>query len=65
MRKYSAEGMNPEFARKLMRIKSPQVFERYSKRGLEQRSKEAFYEIVGQSKSGLFGTAETPSINEP
>ncbi len=40
------------------RIKSPQVFERYSKRGLEQRSKEAFYEIVGQSESGLFGESE-------
>ncbi len=53
-----AEGMNPEFARKLMRIKSPQVFERYSKRGLEQRSKDAFYEIVGQSESGLFSESE-------
>ena len=53
-----AEGMNPEFARKLMRIKSPQVFERYTKRGLEQRSKEAFYEVIGRSQLGLFGESE-------
>lgn len=51
------EGMNPEFVRKLMRIKSMNVFGRYTKRALELKAKESFYDTLQTSKSGLFGSA--------
>ena len=49
------EGMNPEFVRRLMRIKSMNVFGRYTKRALELKAKESFYETLQASESGLFG----------
>ncbi|MEM6256515.1 MAG: tyrosine-type recombinase/integrase [Cyanobacteria bacterium P01_D01_bin.156] len=49
------EGMNPEFVRRLMRIKSMEVFGRYTKRALELKAKESFYTTLQASKSGLFG----------
>lgn len=51
------EGMNPEFVRRLMRIKSMNVFGRYTKRALEIKAKESFYDTLQASKSGLFGAA--------
>ncbi|MEM1239271.1 MAG: tyrosine-type recombinase/integrase [Cyanobacteria bacterium P01_H01_bin.26] len=51
------EGMNPEFVRRLMRIKSIGVFGRYTKRALELKAKESFYETLQTSESGLFGAA--------
>lgn len=49
------EGMNPEFVRRLMRIKSMEVFGRYTKRALELKAKESFYDTLQTSNSGLFG----------
>ena len=51
------EGMNPEFVRRLMRIKSMGVFGRYTKRALELKAKESFYDTLQASESGLFGSA--------
>ncbi|MGC1306797.1 MAG: site-specific integrase, partial [Phormidesmis sp.] len=48
------EGVDPEFVRNLMRIKSPQVFERYTKRALDEKSRDKFRETIKQSTSGLF-----------
>ena len=50
------EGMNPEFVRRLMRIKSMGVFGRYTKRALELKAKESFYDTLQASESGLFGS---------
>ena len=49
------EGVDPEFVRNLMRIKSPRVFERYTKRALDEKSHDRFRETIKQSTSGLFG----------
>jgi integrase/recombinase XerD len=49
------EGVDPELVRNLMRIKSPQVFERYTKRALDERSRDKFRETIESSTSGLFG----------
>lgn len=49
------EGVDPEFVRNLMRIKSPRVFERYTKRALDEKSHDKFRETIKQSTSGLFG----------
>lgn len=49
------EGVDPEFVRNLMRIKSPQVFERYTKRALDEKSRDRFRESIKSSPSGLFG----------
>ena len=49
------EGMNPEFVRKLMRIKSMSVFERYTRRALELRAHESFHDTIKNSQSPFFG----------
>ena len=49
------DGIDPEFVRNLMRIKSPQVFERYTKRALDEKAHDRFRETVERSASGLFG----------
>jgi site-specific recombinase XerD len=48
------EGVDPEFVRNLMRIKSPQVFERYTKRALDEKASDRFRESIKSSASGLF-----------
>lgn len=48
------EGIDPAFVRNLMRIKSPQVFERYTKRALDEKSHDRFREAIEESTSGLF-----------
>lgn len=48
------EGMNPEFVRRLMRIKSMGVFGRYTQRALEIKAQESFYDTLQTSESGLF-----------
>ena len=48
------DGVDPEFVRNLMRIKSPRVFERYTKRALDEKSHDRFRETIKQSTSGLF-----------
>ena len=49
------DGIDPEFVRNLMRIKSPQVFERYTKRALDKKAHDRFRETVKRCTSGLFG----------
>lgn len=46
----------PEYARKLMRIKSPVTFERYTRRAVEKKAEDAFNELIERSgsDSGLF-----------
>lgn len=48
------DGMNPEFVRKLMRIKSMSIFERYTRRALEHKAYDSFYDTIETSQSGLF-----------
>jgi integrase/recombinase XerD len=55
------EGVDPEFVRNLMRIKSPQVFERYTKRALDEKSRDRFRETVQKSVSGLFEQLDADS----
>ena len=55
------DGMNPEFVRRLMRIKSMDVFERYTRRALEHKAYDSFYDTIETSHSGLFcGKASSP-----
>ena len=51
------EDVPPEFARKLMRIKSAQAFDRYTKRAVERKASESFQQVAKHSKSGLFSAA--------
>ena len=48
------EGMDPQFVMNLMRIKSPQVFNRYTKRALDEKAYSRFRETVERTASGLF-----------
>lgn len=50
------ENVPPEFARKLMRIRSAQAFDRYTKRAVEKKASEAFKDVAMNSKSGLFSS---------
>lgn len=52
------EDMPPVLAQKLMRNKSAQAFDRYTRWALEQKATDAFKEVVRKSKSGLFGASE-------
>ncbi len=57
------ENVPPAFAQKLMRNKSMQSFDRYTKWAVEKKAADAFKQVVEQSASGLFGSkaAERPS----
>ena len=40
------DGMNPEFVGRLMRIKSLNVFERYTQQTLEHKAQNSFYDTI-------------------
>ncbi|MEO0769150.1 MAG: tyrosine-type recombinase/integrase, partial [Cyanobacteria bacterium J06649_4] len=44
--------VQPDYARKLMRIKSPVTFERYTKRAVEKKAEDAFNELIESSDAG-------------
>ena len=44
--------VQPDYARKLMRIKSPVTFERYTKRAVEKKAEDAFNELIERSDPG-------------
>ena len=48
--------VQPDYARKLMRIKSPITFDRYTRRAVEKKAEDAFNELIERSDvgSGLF-----------
>lgn len=48
--------VQPDYARKLMRIKSSATFDRYTRRAVEQKAEDAFNELIERSDvgSGLF-----------
>lgn len=48
------EDVPPEYARKLMRLKSSQTFERYAKRAVEKKAEDVFRKTIKNSTSGLF-----------
>ena len=50
------EGVQPDYARKLMRIKSPVTFDRYTRRAVEKKAEDAFNDLIERSDSedGLF-----------
>ena len=56
------EDVPPEFARKLMRIKSAQAFDRYTKRAVERKASESFQQVAKHSKSGLFNAVGRDEI---
>ena len=58
------DGMNPEFVRRLMRIKSLDVFERYTRRALEHKAYDSFYDTIETSQSGLFSGKVTSPESE-
>ncbi len=49
------DGIDTEFIRIRLRTNSPQVFERYTKRALDEKAHDRFRETVERSASGLFG----------
>ncbi|PZO52454.1 MAG: integrase [Phormidesmis priestleyi] len=48
--------VQPDYARKLMRIKSPVTFDRYTRRAVEKKAEDAFNDLMERSESddGLF-----------
>ena len=48
--------VQPDYARKLMRIKSPVTFDRYTRRAVEKKAEDAFNDLIERSDSsdGLF-----------
>lgn len=50
------EGVQPDYARKLMRIKSPVTFDRYTRRSVEKKAEDAFNDLIERSDAsdGLF-----------
>ena len=46
------KDMPPDLARKLMRIKSPVTFDRYTRRAVEKKAEDAFNELLENSESG-------------
>ena len=51
-----SKGVQPDYARKLMRIKSPVTFDRYTRRAVEKQAEDAFNELIERSDAddGLF-----------
>ena len=45
------KDMPPDLARKLMRIKSPVTFDRYTRRAVEKKAEDAFNELLERSES--------------
>ena len=46
------KDMPPDLARKLMRIKSPVTFDRYTRRAVEKKAEDAFNELLERTDSG-------------
>lgn len=48
--------VQPDYVRKLMRIKSPITFDRYTRRAAEKKAEDAFNDLIERSDSddGLF-----------
>jgi len=46
------ENIQPDYARKLMRIKSPVTFERYTRRAVEKKAEDAFNDLIERSDIG-------------
>ncbi|PZO18372.1 MAG: hypothetical protein DCF25_09765 [Leptolyngbya foveolarum] len=44
--------VQPDYARKLMRIKSPITFDRYTRRAVEKKAEDAFNDLIERSESG-------------
>lgn len=44
--------VQPDYARKLMRIKSPVTFDRYTRRAVEKKAEDAFNELIERSDVG-------------
>jgi integrase/recombinase XerD len=45
-------GVQPDYARKLMRIKSPVTFDRYTRRAVEKKAEDAFNDLIERSDAG-------------
>jgi integrase/recombinase XerD len=45
-------GVQPDYARKLMRIKSPVTFDRYTRRAVEKKAEDAFNDLIERSNEG-------------
>jgi integrase/recombinase XerD len=45
-------GVQPDYARKLMRIKSPVTFDRYTRRAVEKKAEDAFNDLIERSEEG-------------
>jgi len=46
------ENIQPDYARKLMRIKSPVTFERYTRRAVEKKAEDAFNDLIERADIG-------------
>lgn len=44
--------VQPDYARKLMRIKPPITFDRYTKRAVEKKAEDVFNDLIERSESG-------------
>ena len=44
--------VQPDYARKLMRIKSPVTFDRYTRRAVEKKAEDEFNELIERSDAG-------------